>query len=215
MKGLLIKEFLNMKLYAKILAFLFFLFLLLNLFQKSTLMLIGMLSIFPVLLVLITAVNSIALDDASKWNCLAAAMPLRRRDIVKSKYLYLILLSFGINILAFLVSLGFNILFPTPEFWSSTVGFVGGFCTTLLMLSILMPLLYKFGAEKSRLIVIAVVMLPSLLMGILSSMIQFPDLSAIRWENYAWIVWILPWFLLLAYGFSYLLSVRIFCKKDL
>ena len=215
MKGLLVKELLNMRMYVKTMAILIVFFLVFGIMQKSTAALMSMLTFVPVLLILITAVNSIAMDDASKWNCYAVSMPLRRRDVVKSKYLYLILMTICLNLIALLIGLCFNLVFPTAEFWYSALGLTGGICVTLFMLSISMPLLYKFGAEKSRLLIMAVIMVPSLLIGILPSVIKLPDLSAIPWEDYTWALGLLPVAFLLLYLFSYTLSVRIFSKKDL
>lgn len=215
MKGLLVKELLNMRLYVKTMAILIVFFLVLGMMQKSTATLMSLLTFIPMLLVLITAVNSIAMDDATKWNCFAASMPLQRRDIVKSKYLYLILMTIILDLAALLIGFCFNLAFPTAEFWYSVLGLAGGTCIVLIMLSISMPLLYKFGAEKSRLLIMAVVMVPSLLIGILPSVIELPDWSAIPWEDNTWMFVLLPIAVLILYLFSYMLSVRIFNKKDL
>lgn len=111
-------------------------------------------------------VTTFAFDSASKWNQYAAVMPVSRHQIVASKYMILIIFSM------------------VGSAVGGTTGMIGGILTgrmawgleplvEMSMLAVLatvmavvlgsttIPLLYKYGAEKGRILIVVAFMIPS------------------------------------------------------
>ena len=214
MKGLLMKELISLKYYGKTCLFLAVFFMVLGIIQQSALAFLMMLSFMTLVLILIINMNSISVDNSTKWDCYAAAMPLNRSDIVKSKYLFsLICAGFCAAVtipLSFLIGQFFS-----PISIAEILATVGGVLLALcLILSIVFPLIYKFGAEKSRFIIMGIVVLPSLLPALLQALhVPFPSIE--EFYPYSWMLSLIPVVILLLFYASYRLSVRIFQKKEL
>lgn len=94
--------------------------------------------------------TALAYDERSKWNVLAAMMPYSRKAIVGEKYLlgYLLILLTAVIQVAFLV--GENLIkkahLDLPELIMLAVTMV----LTTVILSLILPLSFRFGTEKGR-----------------------------------------------------------------
>ena len=214
MKGLLIKEMINLKYYGKTLLFLAVFFMILGIIQQSVLAFLIMLSFMTLVLVLIVNMNSISIDDSAKWNCYVATMPLNRSDIVKSKYLFSLIFAVCCAVITAFVTFLIGLFLP-PVPAGVILGILGIILLFLcLILSIVFPLLYKFGVEKSRFIIMGIVVIPSLLPALLQAMhIPFPSMEQLT--SYSWVLFLLPVVILLLLYASYRLSAHIFQKKEL
>lgn len=100
--------------------------------------------------------STLAYDERGKWNQLAAMMPYSIRDMVLSKYV------FGWVCIA--VAAGLSVLMQTIlAFFVETVSFlpfVGiGICMALSIMSISLPLMFRFGVEKGRLWMLLIIAL--------------------------------------------------------
>ena len=109
-----------------------------------------------VLISLITPMSTVAADDMSRWNRFAVATPACRRGVVAGKYLFTLLM---VLLSTAVVSLLMVALSPTGRL-DAPLGEVllavlacGGIA--LLMNAVVLPLLLKFGAEKARMVSMA------------------------------------------------------------
>ena len=155
----------------------------------------------------ILPMTSITMDDIAKWDRYALTMPFTRKDIVRSKYVLMIMLiGSAILISGIIFAISFYLM---PEnalsFWLiiliSAVG--------LLYSSFLLPLLYKFGSEKARYIML----LPMILVGILIGgwVVVFGDSLP---ENLLIYILITAAGSICAFIASYFVSVRLYEKKE-
>lgn len=156
MKGLIIKDFLNLKKYIITLIPVILLFTFITYQSGDSSFLVGMV----VMLFTMMSITSISYDDLAKWDRYALAMPISRKTIILSKYLLAIILS-AIGVLVS-TSIGFIIGlyrggFHTLDFMLKLYSV---FAISILFLSIILPLIYKFGVEKTRLLMMAVVAIP-------------------------------------------------------
>lgn len=156
MKGLLIKDLLNLRksLSTVIVLILFYAFL--GYQNDDPSILIAMI----VMVMTMMSVTSIAYDDLAKWDNLALAMPIGRKSIVLSKYVLAILLSIsGViisTIIAYFIYLIKGEAVTNDLFMISYIIFI----VSMIFTSIVLPLIYKFGVERSRLMMMAVIALP-------------------------------------------------------
>ncbi len=109
------------------------------------------------MLALIYPLNAFSWDDLAHWDRFAAAAPAGRRNMVAGRYLFVILLVaassvFVTILLALLHLLGLLDGPLTESFLTVPACALAG----LLMNAVVLPLLYQFGAEKARIISVAV-----------------------------------------------------------
>ena len=110
-----------------------------------------------VLISLITPMSTVAADDMSRWNRFAVATPACRRGVVAGKYLFtllIVLLSMAVVavLLAVLSLAGAPLEDPLGEMLLATL-LCGG--AALLMNALILHLLLKYGAEKARMVSMA------------------------------------------------------------
>ena len=148
MLGFIYKDFLVMRkqlLYILFLMCLYTVLAVLGIFSPS------ILAGIVVILGAIYSVNAFSYDEQARWNKFAAATPAGRRGVVAGRYLFTLLLLvvtavFVCVVLALLWLLRLTeespveLLLPVPV----CLG-IG-----LLMNTIMLPLIYKFGVEKAR-----------------------------------------------------------------
>ena len=171
--------------------------------------------LFAMVLVLsaMLPVSSIAYDERCKWDKIANTAPLSRKEIVMAKYLFAILLTVFSVAVCFVIYL-FDSRMPMTEKFIM--------CYTLIMMgmlyqAILMPVNIKFGAEKGRNIMMAIMFVPVLLIMAVSNT-GLVDMSAVVQfleNNEHLIPYIVTAIVAVVYIASVTLSVKIYENKDL
>lgn len=170
-----------------------------------------------VLISIITPMTTVTSDDISRWNRFAVASPACRRGVVAGKYLFTLLMvllsavlvAVLLVVLALAGGLGDGSL---AEYLLATLA-CGGIA--LLLNGVTLPLLLKFGAEKARMVSMAlflVVFGGTALAGLaVDSGFAFPAPPA-------WLIAALPGLLaLLAVGgfvLSYFIAQAVYAKKE-
>lgn len=153
MKGLILKDLLNLKRHAKTMLIIFVFYAVLAIAGSETTVFGGIIAIMTVML----TITSMAYDEHSNWDKYALTMPLTRRDLVLSKYALGAILS-GI---ALLLNLAFQLLLGSGAALEAVLISLALFGAGILYLSLLLPLLFKLGVERGRLAMIMVLFLPT------------------------------------------------------
>ena len=170
-----------------------------------------------VLISIITPMTTVTSDDISRWNRFAVASPACRRGVVAGKYLFTLLMvllsavlvAVLLVVLALAGGLGDGSL---AEYLLATLA-CGGIA--LLLNGVTLPLLLKFGAEKARMVSMAlflVVFGGTALAGLaVDSGFAFPAPPA-------WVVTAIPGLLaILSVGgfvLSYFIAQAVYAKKE-
>lgn len=165
----------------------------------------------------IYTITTMSLDETSKWDSLAVAFPLKRSQIVGSKYV-LALSMLGVGVAGGAVCAGvLALLYAGSDVWVNLTVLLVLLCYNTLMLSVLIPLVFKFGGEKSRFIMLGVYMVPTFLVVFLFSRFgKNLDFGALA-QDTAFCAILLVGAVLLAaasYGISYFISLKIYNKKE-
>ena len=161
----------------------------------------------------ILPVSSIAYDERCRWDRIANTTPLSRKEIVLAKYLFAIVLTVFSVAVCFVIYL-FDSRMPIAEKLIM--------CYILIMMgmlyqAILMPVNIKFGAEKGRNIMMAIMFVPVLLVMAVSNT-GLVDMSAVvRFleNNEHLIPYVFTAVVAVVYSVSVTLSVKIYENKDL
>lgn len=145
MTGLLLKDVLNLKKTIKQMLLILIVFVAMGFMMKSPQYVAFMLVLLGTTLVL----STMSFDEYSKWEGYALSMPVSRKDMVSSKYAFLLITMAAAFVLSVAatwimsmftpVNIGENILVI-----SSAVSFM------IFVYSIVLPLSFKYGVEKSR-----------------------------------------------------------------
>ncbi len=210
MIGLLLKDIYTMRQYVKTLLFMlvFFAVISAGLDNPATFF-----EGFIILMSMMLTISSFSYDDLAKWDRYALTLPVSRKEIVAGKYLLSIVLCVAATVISFLISAiiltvkpveGFGLteqLFATAAIVSIAFFFTG----------ILLPLTFKFGVEKSRILMFVIFAAPSAAVIALDKLgIPMPTEASLMS-----FLKLLPLIVILLYYLSYRLSVRVFSKKEL
>lgn len=206
MKGLILKDLLiERKLFLVYLATIFF-FVLIFWKNQGVYAVMGILVFSSVMLTL----NAQGLDERSRWDKWSQTLPLRPGSLIGGRYGFGILMSFinGILIVILFLLSGQSLMF------SIKLALVI-FGIILIYLAILLPIVYKFGTEKGRLIMLGLMFLPAALITWLGGRFETLHISdeLIHWFSSfgLWVALILG---VVFMGLSLLVSVRIVQNKD-
>jgi hypothetical protein len=104
-------------------------------------------------------ITTIGYDERAKWDKYAATMPYSRKDIVLSKYILGLMCIGAAFVLVIIGSLGFG-FFTGTEMTATSIGelmvmITSILCITLIFMALNMPIIFKWGVEKGRMIFIA------------------------------------------------------------
>lgn len=206
MKGLLIKEMYTIKktIFAILLLGIFYI-VMACINQDGFTLLVMMLLILPMF-----SVTSFYYDDMTKWDKYASALPLRRNQIVLSKYILsglLMLLGIAyIVVSAAIVSIITNKNIFLQMIIPAALALTAG----ILFTSGMMPLIYKFGVEKGRIMMVVLAVVFGALIGGIASAGQFEVIA----QNITLIVTVAFAVSLILFWVSYNLSVKFYQRKE-
>ena len=213
MRGMIYKDFLVQR---KQLGYYGVFFLVYTLLAVTDVMPPAIMYTMTVLIGMMVPMASFSYDDLARWNKYAAATPAGRRGIVAGKYVFSLLSVLAAAVLSALLLAALVLLKPAlGPLDEGLIGLLICVLITMVIDAVMLPVLVKFGAEKSRLI--SILLFVAIFGGILL-LEQFAGAL----ENIvlpAWFFLALPGLLVLlaigGYVISYFIACGIFEKKEL
>lgn len=161
-------------------------------------------------MVLITYMSSFSYDEYNNFNSYVCTLPNGRENVVNAKYLLTIILTVCILIIGFIITM----LTTNLSIEDILLTMAGATFTFILMVSVLYPLLFKYGAEKGRIALLvgalaigglATILMKSIDVASTSSIIKFFDAYGLPLMIIISIV---------ALVISYFTSKKIYLKKE-
>ena len=148
MKGIVIKDLLTLKSSMKTVVLIVILFGFMGAKSGSAYM-----STFASVYAAILPMTCMAFDERSRFNRYAVIMPVNLRDIVLSKYVVGLILAVAATVVAVAMT----------ALSGGSIGetVAASIAIPMVYHSILLPLMFKFGVEKSRIIILAGVVVPA------------------------------------------------------
>ncbi len=209
MLGLIKKDFLLIKANLKSMVIIFMVYLILA-FQ-------GTFDVtFIILLIgIMLFISTFSYDDFNNWNSYAVTLPDGRKNVVRAKYIASIILTVVLGIVAFAIGIGISYTktnnIDLDEIISSLMGTV---LSSVIIISLLYPIVFKFGATNGRIILFAVVFG---IVGVGTLITKFVDMTFIinminRLDNCSLIA--IPIISVAILGISYLISNKIYQNKE-
>ena len=216
MSGMLTKEFLYIKVQKRVLYSILIIAVILPAAMlgqshsaPTAVELAGLLGVLMGMLSAVEIFNGVASDEKAKWDSFARSLPVSAVQTVGAKYLLLLILS------AVGIVLGTVIEFAVTggHADANTMLILCGiaFGIPILMCSIELPLFYKFGMQKSNIVVLVVFCFCPILLGKLAD-----QSNIMKWTDAQFFtaLKILPLILLAILAVSFFLSCRIYSNKE-
>ena len=210
MKGLLLKDFCILKKQIKLMVVFVIFYAIWAVAAKMP----TMMGTMVILLSIMMPISSMSYDEAGQWYRYAFSLPIPRRTLVLSKYVLGFLVSLGGlvvsaigNIIILALTNGENAL----ESWLTIIGFLE---LGVIFLSIIIPILFKYGVEKGRLFIVVIAVIPSLLVALLGSTLKTSGTLMPSAELLQAILCSSPLFTLAIFLISFRISVGICRKKE-
>lgn len=123
-----------------------------------------------VLVATMASITSISYDDFAKWDNYALATPISRKKMVISKYILSLLLStLGLLVSTIIAYIIISLKGKMSVGELLSVSYVV-YLIAILFSSILLPFIYKYGVEKSRLMMGTIIAVPMVIGYILVNM---------------------------------------------
>jgi hypothetical protein len=209
MKALIIKDLLMLRKSLKIVA-------VMMVFYIILFMLTGSAEALPLVLTILAVTFSIStfnFDEANKWDRYALSGPLLRQDIVRAKYALTLLLTAAALLLSLLCMALLSLAIPLRS-WAEILLIMSiEILIGLLDLAAVLPFIYKLGAEKGRLLLIPVLMIPFLAIVLIGKFAP-PQLMLLLESYLRYLPALLGLVAAAGYYLSYRISLRIYLGKD-
>ncbi len=202
MKGLLLKDFINLKRQSKIMFLLIMFYFVLAITSKNN-------SVFSGVILVIFAmlpITAISYDEKANWDKYGLTMPVSRVDMVLSKYILGLILS----CFALIINFAAQIFLGTKLDTEHIVEILAMFGISLLFISFLLPIMFKYGVEKGRMMMFIVLFIPTFVVMLLPKLVETPPSE----EMILNALYALPVVVIVIYILSILLSISIYKKKE-
>ncbi|BDR64868.1 ABC transporter permease [Clostridium tetani] len=119
-------------------------------------------------------ITTFSFDNISTWNKYAVIMPISRKDVVISKYIMLFIFSIFGMIAGFFISTVIGVFFRNFIIKEVMLESIVSLFISMFLGSIIIPLLYKYGVENARFLIIICFVIPFFLLSwILKGMNRF------------------------------------------
>ena len=211
MTGLIFKDLVNLKSYIKSIALMCAVFLVISIMNESPAFFTGYIQMLSIVIILAT----FGYDEKVEWDHYAMTLPIKRNDIVKSKYILAYSMVLIMTIIGAVTVTVVNLI------QNKDIMADGNMLANLLIASIIslviavvIPFTFKYGSEKGRYVMMSINVIPLGFAALLNAMnvsmesvIQFIEMLA----KYPIIY---PFVIIIAIGISYMFSLKIFDKKE-
>lgn len=154
MKGLFLKDFYLTIYYCRTQLFIVGIFLCVSVFASNNLFMM----VYPFMLIGMISITLLSCDEKQKWNEFVCTLPYSRAQIVSSKYIISIIAvaaAFLISLLMQLIKC--SVYYSYFHFESNAAIIAYSFFLSILTPALMLPFVFKFGAEKGRILYFAVI----------------------------------------------------------
>lgn len=170
---------------------------------------LSMLFMLVALVGVMSCITTFTYDRQYRCDEYVAAMPVSRKKIVVSKYIFLLLVDLMMTVVTIILVVAVA-PFLKENILSALGAVMGVLAVTILLQILVLPLLYAWGPEKARFAFLIIGILPYML--VMLNKDRLPDITP---QTVLHILQASPFILAVAAGISLLVSIGLYKKKDL
>lgn len=207
MKGLILKDIYNLRKHGRTM-------LLLAAAYSFMIFMTGNAEVFlgtVVIMFAATSITSLSYDSQSGWDTYVSTLPVSRSDVVMSKYILSYLFALAGGLIALLIGWINGIIKNSGNFFEMLVSAYVMFSIAVVFVSVLLPLIYKFGVERSRIIIIAAVAIP---VAAVFAIVKTGVATMPNDQMVTRILFLSPFILAICVVLSYAISNMVYRKKE-
>jgi ABC-type transport system involved in multi-copper enzyme maturation permease subunit len=202
MKGLILKDLISLKRQGTTMAAMVLFYIFLARSTNNPSMFAGIISVLCAML----PVTAMSYDERARWDKYSLSMPVSRLEMVLSKYV----LGLMLGAVALALNLAFY-LWSGVKFGETVITSLAFFGVTMLFMSLIFPIVFKFGVEKGRMLMLLVLFAPTALVVLASHLgLRLPEAETLKSLAY-----MAPAVLLVVFAGSVLLSLSIYARKEM
>jgi len=178
---------------------------------------IGFLSFVVMFANLGILLSTFSYDEKSHWDKYARILPVSYQKIVFSRYAEILIVNAVVFVI--LTPISFFIKKPEQEILEVLTILVAVICVSIILLSIIFPIVYKLGMEKARIMIFIIIFIPicaAVTIGKLDidlNMAKILESPAVNFVSYHLYI-ICPLIAAVVFALSYQISKSIVRKKE-
>lgn len=159
-------------------------------------------------------ISTFSYDEFNNWHAYAVTLPNGRKNVVKGKYVASFLLVIITSIVAIISTIGISFYKDTLVLEEMLATLCVTLTAIIFLLSIMFPIIFKFGVEKGRFAVMVIVFGVVFLISMFGQLISSDTLTELFSLIENWYYFVFPIFIVVSIGISYLISLKIYLKKE-
>lgn len=209
MLGLIKKDFLLLKANLKTMTIIFLIYFIM-VFQGS----FDATFVVPLIGIMLF-IATFSYDDFNNWNSYAITLPNGRKNVVKAKYIASIILTVILAIFALILSIMVEFIKTNDINLEKTISsLMATVLSSVIIISLLYPIVFKFGATNGRIILFALVFGIATIIGLISNFVNLTFIINIinKLDNCLYIA--IPSISVILLGVSYFISDKIYKNKE-
>lgn len=168
---------------------------------------------------IMTCITTFNYDEYNHWDGYMASFPIRRTDVVKSKYIFTSIMIVISTVVILMLYAVLSMISHGISMDHMIEQFVGGIFGISIFISMLYPLIYKYGIEKGRIGIFILAFGIGMIGYAITKLFEVFHLS-ISWLKPVLIfintyyLWLVPILSILFLFLSYLCSAHFYKKKE-
>ena len=213
MLGLLLKDFYALRTYFKRQALVMILaYAVLSILLQSMSFLSSMLVMYGMMVYMTT----FSVDEACQWNAYACTLPVTPRAAVAARLIVLLMMIWGVGLAATVIPLPFQLMLFDGSVLESFASFAALAFIYTVVGTISLPVFYKVGPERARMITTLMFILPFMAVIWIASAWEAAIAPLFDWAAFNWPLFLAACalFLVLMCVGSFFAAVRIYRKKE-
>lgn len=215
MKGLILKDIYSIRITQKTYVLLFLFLCVFGYLMKSP-GYVGTMCIVVFATVVLSLFNA---DQYYHWDTYAAALPLGKRIIVRARYMLIIVMTLGLAVFTAIMT-GATATLLGMSVSEQVISSVSMCMIIPIFSGIIIPVIYKLGVEKGRVIFMMLFLIPFLVLTLLKDLIRGTAVEKLlvnlqqNPNGQVIIAGILLAVSILVLAVSYMISIRIYSNKE-
>ena len=215
MKGLILKDIYSIRITQKTYVLLFLFLCVFSYLMKSQ-GYVGTMCIVVFATVVLSLFNA---DQYYHWDTYAAALPLGKRIIVRARYMLIIVMTLGLAVFTAIMT-GATAALLGMSVSEQVISSVSMCMIIPIFSGIIIPVIYKLGVEKGRVIFMMLFLIPFLVLTLLKDLIRGTAVEKLlvnlqqNPNGQVIIAGILLAVSILVLAVSYMISIRIYSNKE-
>ena len=219
-KGLIEKDFKTIKSYKSTILYMIIIFVISAFLNNNVTI---FLPIFMPLCFGMLGISSFSYDNLAKADKYLLTFPLNKKDIVKARYIYILIVTLVGTLLGFILTLIVQGIKTSNMFDKDILGntlatIFGSLSAIMFLQAFQIPIMYKFGAEKGRIIQMIMIVILMICISLITTTLM--KLFGISLNNFVimlkdYLIAILGITVIILYILSFVISCKIYDKKEI